>query len=68
MNRLYGKVVEVFEEEGLRRGKVRFGGALKIVTLALVADADRGDEVLLCDGTAIGKVRDAAQPRLTPAH
>ncbi len=59
MNLIYGKVVEVFEEEGLRRGKVRVGGALKIVTLDLVADADSGDEVLLCDGIAIGKVRDA---------
>lgn len=62
MNLLYGKVVDVFDEDGLRRGKVRVGGAFKIVTLDLLADADSGDEVLLCDGIAIGKVRDAVHP------
>jgi hydrogenase maturation factor len=66
MNLLYGKVVEVFEDEGLRRGKVRVGGALKIVTLDLLPDADSGDEVLLCDGIAIGKLRDAAALPLHP--
>lgn len=60
MNLIYGTVVDVFQQEGLRCGKVRVGGAFKIVTLDLLADADTGDEVLLCDGTAIGKVRDAA--------
>ena len=67
MNLIYGELVDVFQEEGLRRGKVRVGGALKIVTLDLLADADKGDEVLLCDGMAIGKVRDAARlPFWTP--
>jgi hydrogenase maturation factor len=67
MNLIYGEIVDVFQEEGLRRGKVRVGGALKIVTLDLLADADKGDEVLLCDGVAIGKVRDAAAlPSSTP--
>jgi len=66
MNLIYGEIVDIFHEEGLRRGKVRVGGALKIVTLDLLADADTGDEVLLCDGIAIGKVRDAAQSP-TPA-
>ena len=65
MNLVYGKIVEVFREDGLRRGKVRVGGAFKIVTLDLVAEADNGDEVLLCDGIAIGKVRDAAEPSET---
>ena len=62
MNLIYGKVVEIFQQDGLRFGKVRVGGASKIVTLDLLADADRGDEVLLCDGMAIGKVRDAVEP------
>jgi len=61
MNLIYGKVVEVFEQEGLRCGKVRVGGAYKIVTLDLLAEADSGDEVLICDGIAIGKVRDAVE-------
>jgi len=62
MNLVYGKVVDVFQQDGLRRGKVRVCGAFKIVTLDLLTDADTGDEVLLCDGVAIGKVRDAAGP------
>ncbi len=66
MNLLYGKIVEIFEDDGMRRGKVRVRGALKIVTLDLLADADNGDEVLLCDGVAIGKVRDPSEPPLAP--
>jgi len=62
MNLIYGKIVDVFQEDGLRRGRVRVGGASKIVTLDLLADADIGDEVLLCDGIAIGKVREADEP------
>ena len=60
MNLVYGEIVEVFPRDGLRCGRVRVGGVLKIVTLDLVADADIGDEVLLCDGIAIAKVREAA--------
>ena len=62
MNLIYGTVVEVFQQDGLRWGRVRVGGAFKIVTLDLLADADSGDEVLLCDGIAIGKVCDAVEP------
>jgi len=62
MNLIYGKVVEVFQKDGLRCGKVRVGGAFKVVTLDLLSEADSGDEVLLCDGMAIGKVRDAVEP------
>jgi len=62
MNLLYAKIVEVFEQDGMRCGRVRVGGALKIITLELLADADSGDEVLVCDGIAIGKVRDPVEP------
>lgn len=64
MNLVYGIVVEVFRQDGLRWGRVRVGGAYKTIALDLLADADSGDEVLLCDGIAIGKVReDAESPR-----
>ena len=62
MTLIYAKVIEVFQEDGLRRGKVRVGGAYKIITLDLLAAVDSGDEVLLCDGVAIGKVDDAVKP------
>ncbi len=56
MNLIYGEVVEVFRAEGLRMGRIRAGGAMKEFPLELLADAARGDTVLLCDGVAIGRV------------
>jgi hydrogenase maturation factor len=62
MNLLYGEVIEVTPADGLRTGKVRVGGALRTVLLDFVPNAERGDQVLLCDGVAIGKVDHAPQP------
>jgi len=56
MNLVYGEVVEVFTEEGMKFGKVRVGGAVKRITLELLTDVARGDRVLICDGVAISKV------------
>jgi hydrogenase maturation factor len=61
MNLLYGEVVELFVEEGMRMGRVRVSGALKKVPLELVADAERGDTILVCDGVAISKVSAATR-------
>ena len=55
MNLLYGKVVEVFDEDEVRTARVRVAGVLRKVPVELVADAQRGDEILICDGVAIGK-------------
>jgi hydrogenase maturation factor len=64
MNLLYATILETFQEEGLRRAKVRVGGAINNVTLEMLADADIGDEVLVCDGIAIARVRsDETPPR-----
>ena len=60
MNLLYGEVVEVIREDGMRMGKIRVGGAIKRVALELIEDAAPGDCVLLCDGVAISKVVEAA--------
>lgn len=57
MNLVYGQVVEVFYENGIRMGKVRVGGAMKNAPLDLLVDAGSGDRVLLCDGIAIGKLQ-----------
>jgi len=56
MNLVYGEVVEVFSEDGMKFGKIRVGGALKEITLELLTDVARGDRVLICDGVAISKV------------
>ena len=56
MNLVYGEIVEVFTEHGMRMGVVRVGGARKKIALDLLTNASCGDRVLLCDGVAIGRV------------
>jgi hydrogenase maturation factor len=56
MNLHYAQLVEVKAGGGNPEGKIRVGGAIRTVSLALVPDARRGDEVLLCDGMAICRV------------
>ncbi len=57
MNLIYGEIVEVFPEDGMRMGRIRVGGAMKVAALDLLADARRGDMVLLCDAVAINRVQ-----------
>ena len=63
MNLLYGQIVAVFAENGLAMGRVRVGGALTNVPLNLVANAQPGDTILVCDGVAIGRVSDAQKSK-----
>lgn len=56
MNLIYGKVLKIFEEHGIRMGVVRVGGARAEVALGLLDEVAPGDEVLFCDRVAIGKV------------
>jgi len=56
MNLIYGDIVEVFPASEARRGKVRVGGAIQVISLDLVADPASGDRVLVCEGVALGRV------------
>jgi hydrogenase maturation factor len=56
VNLLYGRLVEIGEEDGIRMGKVEIGGAKKKVALELLTEVACGDTVLICDGVVIGKV------------
>ena len=56
MNLIYGEVVEILTEDGIKFGKVCVGGAVKKIPLELLTDVARGDRVLVCDGVAISKV------------
>ena len=56
MNLVYGEIVDLFIEDGMRMGNVRVSGVVKKVALNLVTGARCGDRVLFCDGVAIGKV------------
>ena len=51
-----GEIVEVFEAEGLRVGKVRFAGITRDVCLDYVPDAALGDYVVVHVGFAISKI------------
>ena len=59
MNLVYGEIVDLTTEGGMKVGRVRVAGALKKVPLDLVTNPRCGDKVLLCDGVAISKVTDA---------
>ncbi len=61
MNLLYGNIVEIFSQDGMRMGKVRVAGTVKNIPLELLTDVQPGDRVLLCDGVAIGKVSGSAK-------
>ena len=55
MNLIYGTIVEVLDDEEIRTARVRVAGAVRKVPIELVAEAQRGDELLICDGVAIAK-------------
>ena len=59
MNLIYGQIVDVEVEDGMRFGNVTVSGAMKKISLDLVQDVTKGDKVLLCDGVAIAKSNDS---------
>jgi hydrogenase maturation factor len=59
MNLVYAEIVDVEVEDGMRFGNVTVSGAMKKVSLDLVEDVMKGDNVLLCDGVAIAKTNDS---------
>jgi hydrogenase expression/formation protein HypC len=51
-----GKVIEVFQDRGLRMGRATFGGTVRKVCLEHLPDAGPGDYVLVHVGFALSKV------------
>jgi hydrogenase expression/formation protein HypC len=51
-----GKVLEVFEDRGVRMGRADFGGTVRKVCLESVPEAGLGDYVLVHVGFALSKV------------
>jgi hydrogenase expression/formation protein HypC len=51
-----GRVLEVKDLDGLRHGKVQFGGIVRNVRLDFVPEADTGDYVMVHVGFAISRV------------
>lgn len=54
-----GRLVEVFQRDGLPMGKVDFGGILKETCLAYTPEAGVGDYVIVHVGFAISQVDEA---------
>jgi hydrogenase maturation factor len=63
MNLVYGEILDLGIEDGMMIGSVRVSGALKKVPLDLLKDLQPGDRILLCDGVAISKVKEAEKSR-----
>ena len=51
-----GKVIEVFEDQGLRMGRIDFAGTVRKACLAHVPEAQLGDYVLVHVGFALSVV------------
>jgi hydrogenase maturation factor len=57
MNLVFGEVVKVFEEFGIRMGKIKVRGAIREAALDLLEEIGPGDIILLCDGIAVSKLQ-----------
>jgi hydrogenase expression/formation protein HypC len=51
-----GKLIETLDADGMKMGKVSFGGMVKQVCLEYIPDAVPGDYVLVHVGFALSKV------------
>jgi hydrogenase maturation factor len=58
MNLIYGEIVDLVRKDKMNMARVRVGGAIQRVAIDLLSDVQRGDQVLICDGVAIGKVEE----------
>lgn len=54
-----GKLLEVYEQDGLPMGKVEFGGIVKQTCLAYTPEAKPGEYVIVHVGFAISQVDEA---------
>ncbi len=60
-----GKVVEIYTADGIRMGKVDFGGIVKEACLAYVPEVEVGDYTIIHVGFAITKLdEESAQESL----
>jgi hydrogenase expression/formation protein HypC len=54
-----GKITKIFAEEGVRMGKVDFGGVIRKVCLAYLPEVKEGDYAIIHAGFAISQVDEA---------
>jgi hydrogenase expression/formation protein HypC len=58
-----GKVLETEDRDGLRVGKIQFGGIVRSARLDFVPEASTGDYVMVHVGFAISKVDESEAER-----
>jgi hydrogenase expression/formation protein HypC len=58
-----GRIVEIYDEQGLRMGKLDFGGTLRRCCLQYLSEATVGDYALVHVGFAISQVDEAEAMR-----
>ena len=51
-----GKVIEIYEQDGMKMGKVDFGGVVRETCLAYVPEIELGDYTLIHVGFAISQI------------
>ncbi|HHN72497.1 MAG TPA: HypC/HybG/HupF family hydrogenase formation chaperone [Thermopetrobacter sp.] len=55
-----GRIEEIYEKDGLRMGRLNFGGVVKEVCLEYLPEAGPGDYAIVHVGFAISKVDEQA--------
>ena len=58
-----GRVTMIFAEEGIRMGKVDFGGVIRTVCLAYLPEAQEGDYAIVHAGFAISRLEEEEAQR-----
>jgi hydrogenase expression/formation protein HypC len=58
-----GKILAVYDSQGLRMARVQFGGIAREACLQYVADAEPGDYVVVHVGFAISKLNEEEAQR-----
>jgi hydrogenase expression/formation protein HypC len=58
-----GKIVEIYEVEGLKMGKIEFGGLIKDACFEYIPDAQVGEYAVIHVGFAIGRLDEAEAMR-----
>ena len=51
-----GKILEIYDREGLKMGKIQFGGIARNICLEYIPEAEVGDYALVHVGFAISKI------------
>jgi hydrogenase expression/formation protein HypC len=58
-----GRIIEIYDEQGLRMGKLDFGGAVRRCCLQYLPEAQVGDYALVHVGFAISQIDEAEAMR-----